>query len=205
MSRLLDIAQRLRSLADVGVQYASNAYELDRNQEIHSLAQELMSLSSTNSLEQLQALVPLTKSYPTPKVDVRSVVFNPEGHLLFVKERADNRWAIPGGWADPGFTPKEIAEKECFEEAGITVEAEAVWAVLDKKGWGHPIPLHATYKIFMHCRYLVGVPAAGYEVYDAAFFAQDAVPDLSTERLTLQQVEYLFQRRMHPEWPVLFN
>lgn len=34
--------------------------------------------------------------YRTPKVDIRGVIFR-DKQLLMVKEKADNKWALPGG------------------------------------------------------------------------------------------------------------
>jgi 8-oxo-dGTP pyrophosphatase MutT (NUDIX family) len=42
--------------------------------------------------------------YATPKVDVRAAVFDGE-RLLLVREREDNCWTLPGGWADVGDSP----------------------------------------------------------------------------------------------------
>ena len=39
--------------------------------------------------------------YPTPKVDVRAVVFRGD-EVLLVRERRTGRWTFPGGWADVG-------------------------------------------------------------------------------------------------------
>jgi 8-oxo-dGTP pyrophosphatase MutT (NUDIX family) len=38
--------------------------------------------------------------YPTPKVDVR------DGKILLVQEVTDDRWSLPGGWADLGESPR---------------------------------------------------------------------------------------------------
>jgi 8-oxo-dGTP pyrophosphatase MutT (NUDIX family) len=48
-------------------------------------------------------------------VDVRAVVFR-EGKVLLTKERADGRWTLPGGWADVGSSPGEMAARETLEE-----------------------------------------------------------------------------------------
>ena len=65
--------------------------------------------------------------YPTPKVDVRAVVFRGE-ELLLVRERRSGRWTFPGGWADAGDTPSRAAERETLEESGYRVKAGKVLA-----------------------------------------------------------------------------
>ena len=39
-----------------------------------------------------------------------------------VRETIDGNWSVPGGWADVGLTPFEVACKEVFEESGLEVE-----------------------------------------------------------------------------------
>ncbi|NOQ96994.1 MAG: NUDIX domain-containing protein [Calditrichae bacterium] len=39
--------------------------------------------------------------------------------ILLVQTRSGNRWTIPKGLIDPGFTPQETALQEAYEEAGI--------------------------------------------------------------------------------------
>lgn len=205
MRRLIEIAQRLLSISDIGLQYAATDFERDRHTEIRKLGLELLATGSGHTLEALEEAVPLEGSYPTPKVDVRAVVFDEAGRLLYVREKVDGKWALPGGWAEIGLTPAEVAVKECQEEAGLTVEHDAIWMVVDKKGWGHPVPLHATYKIFIHCRYGGGEPQAGYEVHDAAFFGPEEIPELSVERITRAQIETLYRRRNDPGMAVVYN
>jgi 8-oxo-dGTP pyrophosphatase MutT (NUDIX family) len=39
--------------------------------------------------------------------------------LLLVQTRSGNKWTIPKGIIDPGFTPQQTAIEESFEEAGL--------------------------------------------------------------------------------------
>ena len=45
---------------------------------------------------------------------------------------------MPGGWADVGYTPFEVAVKEVFEETGLHVDAVRLLAVFDKSKHDHP-------------------------------------------------------------------
>jgi len=60
-------------------------------------------------------------------VDVRAVVFNEKDQILLIQEKVDALWAMPGGWSDISYSPAEVAEKECFEEAGMKVKATRFW------------------------------------------------------------------------------
>jgi len=205
IERLIWIAQRMLHVSEVGLQYSSTPYETDRYQEVRALGLELLSSFSGHSVSVLEEHVPLSARYQTAKVDVRAVVFNEKDEILLVQERADGGWTLPGGWADPGFSPKQVAEKECFEEAGVRVSAKELWAVLDKAGWGHPIPLHPTYKIFIFCERSEGEPTAGYEVLDAGYFRENEWGVLSLERTTPAQLEVLFKMRRGKLAKPIFN
>ncbi|TVX95334.1 NUDIX domain-containing protein [Cohnella terricola] len=59
---------------------------------------------------------------------IRGVVFK-ENKILLVKEKIDGAWALPGGWADIGLSPKEVAVKEVKEESGLDIEPIRLLAV----------------------------------------------------------------------------
>lgn len=47
-----------------------------------------------------------------------------DGDRLLLTKRSDNgEWCLPGGGIDPGERPAEAAEREVFEETGLTVRA----------------------------------------------------------------------------------
>lgn len=56
--------------------------------------------------------------YATPKIDVRGVVFQ-DHKLLLVKEREDDAWTLPGGWADVGDSPSEAVVRKCMKSRAI--------------------------------------------------------------------------------------
>jgi len=174
---LLLHAQRLQAIAQAGLTWATNAYDLERY-----------------------------AGYQTPKVDVRAVVFRGENEILMVREKVDhNRWTVPGGWADVGYTPTEVAVKEVREEAGLVVKPGRLLALLDKRKHLHPAQPWYVYKIFIRCE-LVG----GDMVHDttetagAGWFHQEeaAMLELSTDRLTTGQLDMLFQFAANPEMAV---
>jgi ADP-ribose pyrophosphatase YjhB (NUDIX family) len=117
--------------------------------------------------------------YATPKVDVRGVVLDARG-LLLVREVGETRWTLPGGWADVGETPSQAVEKEVREESGLDVSAVCVLAVYDRDFRGRTRwPAHV-YKLYVRCVVVGGGPSAdGLETEDAAFFATNALPELS--------------------------
>lgn len=193
---LLDHAKRIQALAQIGLTYSPNPYDLERYEELHDIALQLMVMATGAPLEKLAGHFRGGKEYVTPKVDVRGVVFDKEGRVLLVRERSDGRWALPGGWADVGYTPKEVAKKEVMEETGLDTMPGRLLAVLDKKVHAHPPALEYTYKIFIECLAETEGPLkTSHDIIEAKFFAEDELPDLSTERVTEEQVRLMFTYR----------
>lgn len=65
-------------------------------------------------------------AYPNrPLVAVGAVVFKEDKVLLVLRAKppAENRWTIPGGSVELGETLQEAAEREIWEETGLTIQA----------------------------------------------------------------------------------
>ncbi|MCF8226720.1 MAG: NUDIX hydrolase [Bacteroidales bacterium] len=202
--QLINLAKRVQALAEIGQHYAHTDYDLDRYTELEKISIVMMSLMTDKEVEQIALGIEEKKGYRTPKADVRAVVFNDDDEILMVREEIDGNWSLPGGWADIGFTPAEIAVKETEEEAGMKVEAKRLLAVFDKKCHDHPPDVHYAYKIFIECKALNDKLETGYETSDAGFFSLKNLPELSKPRNTLKQVELMFAfRKKEISWPYI--
>ena len=203
-NELLQLAKQLQALAENGLHYSENDYDLDRYQIIEEISLRMLSLLTGISSETIAMATPERNGYRTPKVDVRSVVFNDKDEILLVQERIDSRWSLPGGWCDVGYTPTETAVKETFEEAGIPVKVKRLLAVLDKKCHDHPEDLFYSYKIFLECEADSYEIKPGMETLDVGFFSLDSLPELSTPRNTDGQIQLMFDFHFHRHhWPII--
>ena len=199
---LTEIAARIRALARTGLTYASNEYETDRYKELDGLSMQMLALLSEQKVDSVKACFVLQKEYVTPKVDIRAVVFNEQGQILLVRERSDGRWSLPGGWADVGYSPREIAVKEVREETGLEVRAVRLLAVTDQKSQPHPPALHYAYKFFIWCEITGGQWTETFDILDKGFFDPDQLPPLSEERVLESQIRLMYEYRADPEKPV---
>lgn len=68
-----------------------------------------------------------------PRAAVGAVVFREHKVLLVLRRQppAQNQWAIPGGKIELGETIQQAAEREVFEETGLTVRAGKPVSVVD--------------------------------------------------------------------------
>jgi len=203
-NEMLQLVKQLQALAENGLHYSENDYDLDRYQIIEEISLRMLSLLTGISSETIEMATPERNGYRTPKVDVRAVIFNDRDEILLVRERIDSLWSLPGGWCDIGYTPTEVAEKETFEEAGIKVKAKRLLAVLDKKCHGHPEDLFYSYKIFLECKAESYELKTGMETLDVGFFGKDKLPDLSTPRNTEEQILLMFDFHFNRiRWPII--
>jgi ADP-ribose pyrophosphatase YjhB (NUDIX family) len=185
--------KRIQALAEIGLEFSQNTFDRERYNELHEISLQMMKQITDVPVEKITPVILDKNGYKTPKVDVRAVVFNESGEILLIQEKADNRWAMPGGWADVGYSPAEVAVKECFEEAGLKVEASKLLAVLDKQKQKMPPAFEYVYKIFLLCKKLDNNTSTGSETSDVGWFNENNLPELSTPRNTVEQINLMFQ------------
>jgi len=124
-----------------------------------------------------------------------------------VRERADGKWTLPGGWVDINDAPSRAVEREIFEESGYLAKAVKLAALLDKNNpaHGHPPGVHHIFKLFFLCELQGGVATVSTETDAVDFFAMSALPELSTGRTTTPQIERLFRHHARPDLPTDFD
>ena len=182
---------RLKAITDTGLLYCKNEYDKERYHEIQEIYFRLLSGCSDRNVEELKLIFPTARDYPTAKVDIRGIVLNNEHKVLLVKEMADNKWSLPGGWGDIGYSPKETIVKEFKEETGLDVVADRLLAVFDKKMHPHPPQPFYVYKMVFYCTQLSTEIAKGFDVLDVKYFSLDSLPEMSEDRILKSQVELL--------------
>ncbi|MPW26295.1 NUDIX domain-containing protein [Alkalibaculum sp. M08DMB] len=188
---ILEWAKQIQSYCKTGLYYVENEYEIDRYNQIMEASVNIISLICDKEPEKISLSLSADDLYITPKVDLRIVVFNDKGEFLFVKEKVDNLWTLPGGFCDVGFSPSEVAVKETWEEAGIEVEPVKLLGVLDKKHYNHPRNIYYLYTIFLLCKKIGGIEKPGMETLAVEYFSLDNLPPLSTPRITKEQLEMM--------------
>ena len=198
-ARWSDWASRLNAIAQNGLTYSHNPFDIERYTSVRNIAAEIMAAHTGVETTMVRDFFAREEGYATPKVDVRGVVFR-DSALLFVKEPDDGFWSLPGGWADVGESPSEAVVREVFEESGYATHAAKLLALYDRNKHAHPPFPHHAYKLFIRCELLSQAPAGSAET-EARFFDEEAIPELSVGRVTAEQIARLFEHYRHPEWP----
>jgi ADP-ribose pyrophosphatase YjhB (NUDIX family) len=201
----LQWAKELAAIAQNGLTFSENAYDIERYQAIRRIAAEMMSAQSNLDTDTLMTLLEREEGYATPKVDVRGVVFR-ENKILLVEEKIDGGWTLPGGWADPCQSPSECVVREIREESGYETEARKLLAVYDRSKHPHKphIPFHI-YKMFFLCEITGGSPKVSHETTAVDFFPEDQIPELSISRILPDQIARMFDYYRNPDLPVYFD
>jgi ADP-ribose pyrophosphatase YjhB (NUDIX family) len=202
---LLRWSQQIQAIAQNGMAYTTNVFDLGRFQELRRIAAEMMAAATGAELAEVSSVFDVQSGYATPKLDVRGVVFK-EDKILMVEELNDHkRWTLPGGWVDINEPLSQAVEREVREEAGMIVKARKVAAIFDRNQHGHPLyPFHL-YKIFVMCDLIAEATPDPTETAEPSFFALDEITNLSEARVTLEELKRLFAHHEHPELPTEFD
>jgi ADP-ribose pyrophosphatase YjhB (NUDIX family) len=196
--------RELQAIAQTGLTFSQDNYDLDRYRRLRAIAVEMFALGSNTSIERVQGLFDQDLGYPTPKVDVRAAVFRDES-ILLVREISDGRWTLPGGWADVNQSPKECVEREVREESGYEARAVKLAAVYDRRLHNPSAHPYSIYKLFFVCELTGGQASPSIETSAVEFFARDRLPELSVARTSVKQIERMYEHRRHPELVTEFD
>jgi ADP-ribose pyrophosphatase YjhB (NUDIX family) len=200
----LDWAKQIQSIAQIGLTYAKDVYDLERYEALRQISVDIVENYTSAGSEIIHLSFANEKGYATPKVDIRGVVFE-NNKILLVKEKIDGAWSLPGGWGDIGYSPSEVAVKEIKEESGFEAEPVRLLAILDKKFHNHPPEPYHVYKIFIQCRIIGGHALSGVETSEVGFFEENELPDLSSERNTEKQIRTMFEFHKDPKKKVIID
>jgi ADP-ribose pyrophosphatase YjhB (NUDIX family) len=201
----LEWSKRLQAIAQNGLTFACDSYDIERYRAIREIAAEMLAQGSDLEPTVILGLLEKETGYATPKVDVRGVVFR-ESKLLLVREKSDGRWTLPGGWADVCESPAENVVREIHEESGFVTRASKILAVFDRSKHPHepPFAFHV-YKIFVLCSIIGGKETPSSETDSVGFFGQTEIPELSITRVTPAQIRRMFEHHRIPEMPTDFD
>jgi len=201
---LLEWARKVQAIAQTGLAFTHDPFDRERYTQLAELVADLLSRELEIPLAAARELWAGEHGYATPKVDVRGGVFR-DDRVLLVRERADGRWTLPGGWVDVNDAPSEAVAREILEESGYRARPVKLAALIDKNRHPHPPGVHHIYKLFFVCELEGGGPAASSETDAVEFFPVHALPPLSTGRVLASQIERLYQHRLDPSLPTDFD
>lgn len=199
----LEWAVELQALAQAGLYYGHDKYDFERYERIREIAAEMLACQTDLPIEKIKDLFCSETGYQTPKLDTRAAIF--QGEKILLVQENDLRWSLPGGWVDVDISVGENAVKEVREEAGLEVTADLVIAVQDRNRHNRPLSAYGICKIFVLCSVLGGSFQPNLETVDSEYFSLDSLPELSTEKVTEEQIKMCFDAYHADHWTTLID
>ena len=103
-------AIELQSIAQAGIFYSKDKFDIERFERIRTMAAEMISYKTDIPVNKVKDLFCNETGYQTPKIDTRAAIFS-DGKILLVQE-TDGRWSLPGGWCEVNVSVKENTIKD---------------------------------------------------------------------------------------------
>lgn len=203
MEKWLEWAIELQSLAQAGLTYGKDVYDIERYERIREISAEILSNYTDLSIDKVKNLFCNEVGYQTPKLDTRAAIFEND-KILLVKEN-NGKWSLPGGWVDVTVSVKENTIKEVKEESGLDVSADRIIAVQDRSKHNSPVYPYGVCKIFVLCSVLGGQFEENIETTEAHFFSEFEIPELAEEKNNLEQIRMCFRAYRDENWKVMFD
>ena len=199
----LDWAREIYSLSQAGITYSGNEYDIFRYKRLQEITAEMIASQTELSKETILKSFSMQSGYATPKVDVRGAVIR-DGKILLVREKADGKWAMPGGWGDIGDGPAAMVAREVWEESGFHVNVDKLVGVYDANRI-QPYEFFHVYKLVFLCSITSGEATTSIETLDVDFFGMDALPPLSEIRTNKKILDEVFAHFEHAGRPTFFE
>lgn len=199
----LPFAMELQFIAQTGIAYSKDKYDIERFERLREMAGEIIGAYTEMPSDAVKDLFLNEKGYQTPKLDCRAAVFENDG-ILLVQEN-DGLWALPGGWVDVNLSVGENMVKEAREETGLTVAPLRLIALLDRNKHISPPYPYGIATAFIECGVVSGAFTPNIETIASGYFSLDALPPLCTVKTTRAQIEMCFSAHADAQWKTIFD
>lgn len=204
MKKWLKWAIEIQSLAQAGLTYTSNAYDIERYERLREIAAEMIAEKSDISLEKVKDLFCNETGYQTHKIDTRAVIFK-DNKILLIHEN-NGTWSLPGGWCDILESVGSNTKKEVKEETGLNVETVKIISIQDRNKHNKPIYAYGVCKVFVLCNVTGGKFTENIETTEIKYFSLDELPNnLAEEKTNREQIEMCFKAVKDVNWQTQFD
>lgn len=204
MEKWLHWAIEIQSLAQAGLAYTDNVYDIERYERLREIAAEMINEKSDIPLDKVKDLFCCETGYQTPKLDTRAAIFK-NGKILLVHEN-NGTWSLPGGWCDVLESVESNTLKEVREETGLEARAVRLISVQDRNKHNKPIYAYGVCKVFVLCEVIGGKFEENIETTEIRYFSADELPEnLAEEKTSREQIEMCFEAYADGNWQTQFD
>ena len=204
MEKWLKWAIEIQSLAQAGLAYTNNVYDIERYEKLREISAEILAEKTDLSIDKVKNVFCNETGYQTPKLDTRAAIFK-NNRILLVHEN-NGTWSLPGGWCDVLESIKSNTEKEVREETGLNVKAVKIISIQDRNKHNKPIYAYGVCKIFVLCNIIDGEFIENIETTETKYFSLDELPsNLAEEKTNKEQIEMCFKAYNDKNWQTEFD
>ncbi len=196
-------AIEIQSIAQCGLTYTKDAYDIERYEQLRNISAEMLSYKADIPVEKIKSLFCNEEGYQTPKLDTRAAIFK-EGKILLVHEKS-GKWSLPGGWVDVLESIESNTIKEVREESGLEVTAKKIIAIQDRNKHNVPLYAYGICKVFVLCDIIGGTFIENIETTEIDYFSLNNLPTLAEEKTNREQIELCFKAEKDEQWIALFD
>lgn len=204
MEKWLKWAIEIQSIAQAGLAYTNNPYDIERFKRLREISTEMMAEKTDINLDKVKGLFCNETGYQTPKIDTRAAIFK-DGRILLVHEN-NGTWSLPGGWCDVLESVKSNTIKEVKEETGLDAEAVRIIAIQDRNKHNKPQYAYGICKIFVLCNVIGGKFLENIETTEIKYFSLEEIPsNLAEEKTNKEQIKMCFEAFNNENWQTQFD
>ncbi len=204
MEKWLKWAIEIQSLAQAGLAYTENPYDIERYERLREISAEMVAEKSNISLDKVERLFCNETGYQTPKLDTRAAIFK-DNKILLTHEN-NGTWSLPGGWCDVLESVKSNTVKEVKEETGLDVEAVKIISIQDRNNHNKPQYAYGVCKVFVLCNIIGGKFIKNIETTETKYFSLEEIPsNLAEEKTNKEQIEMCFAAFNNQSWQTQFD
>lgn len=204
MEKWLKWAIEIQSLAQAGLEYTNNVYDIERYERLREISTEMIAEKTDLSKDKVKNLFCNETGYQTPKLDTRAAIFK-DNKILLVHEK-NGTWSLPGGWCDVLESVGSNTIKEVKEETGLDVETIKIISVQDRNKHNKPIYAYGVCKIFLLCNIIGGEFIENIETTEIKYFPLNEIPNnLAEEKTNREQIEMCFEAYKDKNWKTQFD
>ncbi|MBO9703490.1 MAG: NUDIX hydrolase [Sporocytophaga sp.] len=196
-------AIELQAIAQIGLTYSKDKFDLERFQRVREISAEIMSEKSSLNIEIVKDLFCNEIGFQTPKLDTRAAIIK-DDKILLVKEN-NGQWSLPGGWVDVNESIKTNIIKEVKEESGYNATPLKIVAIQDRNKHNTPVYAYGICKVFVLCDIDNSPFKSNIETLERKFFSINEIPKLAEGKNTFKQIEMCFNAYYDKNWTTLFD
>ncbi len=176
--KLYQIADEIRGVANMGLRYAQDEYDMERYQKVLLASTRIVAALEQRSSDEILAQYQDDLDHVSPHAGAEAALFR-DGKLLLIQRHDSKRWAIPGGLVEIGETLAEAAQRELEEETGIRGTPTRLLGIFDSIRWKAALRRQLYLAIFQ-IEASDQIPVRTSDAIDVAFFGEDELPPLDT-------------------------